>query len=164
MELAPTRLHTTPLQHSQVDRVQRGRAPRSHTVNTQCHMECQDDVQAVWITEDIRGALLDSRLGGDNLGDRRATKLGCFDKWPSDRRYMIKIAGWLLNLCAQKVSDVDRGFQDAGSVPPESSSPVSNTAHLPVLNVERLPSCSWSRISAWQLPRLPPGHTGGRLW
>ena len=57
-------------------------------------MECQDDVLAMsGIAEDIRDALLDYQVGGSKtctvIGPLR---LGHFDRWTNNGRYMTRIA------------------------------------------------------------------------
>ena len=64
-------------------------------INAQNHEECQGDIQAVSeIAEDIRDALLDYQVGGDEsyvaVGSSRSER---FDRCASNGKYMIRTAG-----------------------------------------------------------------------
>ena len=62
-------------------------------INAQDYEECQDDIQAVsGIAEEIRDALLDHQVGGDQAYMAVVTlKSGCFDRSLSNRQYMNRI-------------------------------------------------------------------------
>jgi hypothetical protein len=63
-------------------------------ISAKGYKECQNDILAVsGMAEDIRDALLDYQVCDDKAyAAALSLKLVCFDRWPSNRRYMTRIA------------------------------------------------------------------------